>query len=466
MKALVTLVALTTLGPCLVAAQGSIVSRDLGDQRPRIHWVQVASFPDDARAEALAREVEEAGFSPVCIYRAGPNRTVRVGEFTTMMDAQLALNDLQDTGYQELRIRFNSLEEERAASREWAFQPYVCRERPNELFHTVDRPLATLGCHFSNEACAIDEGGHRTDDRLLMRAVQEQIDAESNALNDSALSDSDPARGQAYFQLADLAARRGDLDLARELALPVADGRYAASAQTRWDAMWLMARVYHAKDWRQTAYRAYREIEAICTDPADLARCLYEQAGLLYELSRSEIGRTSEARARCQELLQRCPEAGEEVHELRAKALLLSAETLYREGDNEGCLAGLDSLVQTHGDCPLQVGVALLFRGYALSAMGRLDSRNFDLADQCYADLEQHVLTYDDLFRSGVVQRRAAIARAFNANAARDETAMRVFAEHVIEQWPESLEARDAQQLIDTPAQIMALQQEARAVEP
>lgn len=75
------------------------------------------SFPDDARANDLLREIQAAGFSPVCIYRSGPDRTVRVGEFKTTMDAQLAMNDLGDSGYEGLRIRYNSLAEEQEIGR-------------------------------------------------------------------------------------------------------------------------------------------------------------------------------------------------------------------------------------------------------------------------------------------------------------------------------------------------------------
>lgn len=162
------------------------------------------------------------------------------------------------------------------------------------------------------------------------------------------------------------------------------------------------------------------------------------------------MGEIADCRLRCDELIARCPEATGLVHELRAKAFLMRARTFYREREFDSCLTALDSLIETHSDCLPQLGMALLFRGYALSALGRTDPQNFELADQCYQLLENQILSHEDLYRSGVVQRRAALARAFNANAAGDETAMIEFANRVIELWPDSSEASDARTLLES----------------
>ncbi len=343
----------------------ALLTVTVGAQAPepdRVHWVQVGQFADDARAEALRQEVAAAGHRPVCVYPNLPWRSVRVGEFDTYMDAFLVWEDLHET-YPDARIRYNSVAEELAAGRAWDFTEHSGPVGPHALFALSEQPLDTSGgLRFSNATCAIAEGGIHVPERVSPEAAA-QMEKEGLALTEMAQGDHDLARGLAFLTIADSRARLGEFQAARETALPVADGRHAATPQDRYNAMWLTARTYHALNWRRTAYRAYREIETVCTDPRDRVRCLVEQAGLLMELARSESGRLADCRLLAGRIAQEFAGSEDpEIRELAATAELMAAETWYYDFERERCIEETERLRQRYPDLTRVWAMATLFQ--------------------------------------------------------------------------------------------------------
>lgn len=330
----------------------------------RIHWVQVEEFSsyDQDRAEALRTALVADGHFPVCIYQTPSGPTVRVGEFVIYMDAYLLWEDLRER-FPNARIRYNSLNEERDAGREWDFSPLRAPAGNHEIFALSGHPLGDLeSLHFDHESSAILEGGMRPADRIP--ASPEVIESQALTLAATAALENDPALGLSNLMLAEVWAMQREFQSVRDLALPVADGSIAATSQDRYDAMWLMARLYHARKWRRTAYRAYREIETVATDPQDRARCLLEQCGLLMELAQSGSGRQIDCRLRAAEILEEFGDSDDsEIRHRCATAALMAAETWYRDRQWSRCIEEMNRFLEEFGDIKREWAMAMLFLG-------------------------------------------------------------------------------------------------------
>lgn len=357
----------------------------LADEPDRIYWVQVGSFEQgdaDGPAERAA-DLQAAGYGPVCIYPVEGGLTVRVGEFPVYMDAFLLWEDLKET-YPTARVRYNSLDEETEAGREWMFRALRAPEGPHAIFSLESRPLESAEpLRFESGGAAILTGGWLPGNRERLGGAS--VEAQALVLLNVTEGDTDPLRGEALYLLGDARAGQGELQRAREVLRPVANGRVAASPQSRYQAMWLMARLYHRLDWRRTAYRAFREIESICPDPLDRAQCLLEEAGLLFELAQSGSGRLCEVRTLTGRI---CVEfADQEDPALRkcvAAASQMAAETCFFEGDYARCLRETQRVIDEFPDVRHEWGLALQWHGDALRRLGRtaealpLYQRNLD----------------------------------------------------------------------------------------
>jgi tetratricopeptide (TPR) repeat protein len=369
----------------------------VADEPNRIHWVQVAEFAEEASAEAQAEVVRAMGYSPVCVYPSSSGPTVRVGEFAIHMDAFLAFEDLQEV-FPGARLRYNSLREEREASREWAFQSLSAPPGAHEIFALSARPLSPEGpLRFDNESCALLDGSMRVASRLPVDQRRIEVQAE-NLIDFASQSPDDTDVAEGSMMLADLCARAGEYQRARELALPTADGTLTASPQARYDAMWLMARVYHAMDWRRTAYRAYGEIESVATDALDILRCRAERAGLLLELSESGTGRLVDCRLACSQILRDFADLDDSLaNQLRATAALMRAETFYLENDFERSATELQAVADGSQDVPRVQGMALYYLGYALHRAGRSaeSTETFERLARLHLPLADNFPTFD-----------------------------------------------------------------------
>ncbi len=356
---------LAALSP-LAAAQ---IALGPDDEPTRVHWVQLRLFESLASAEAFAASLRDEGIAPVCVYPSSRGPAVRVGEFAVHMDAELCAENLRDR-FPDAWVRFNSVSEEAQAGRRWDFTPVSAISTTRELFALSGNPMPpSAGVRFINALCAIPEGGVYVpgtlpEDEATLELVAEELIFDSGP--------EDLAAGEGSLQMAGLLARRREFDYARAMALPVASGTILATPQDRWDAMWLLARIYHAKRWRRTAYRAYVEIAAAAADPRDRVRALVEQAGLLFELSESGSGRMADARLRCAEILRaHGGETDPEIRALVATAAQIRAETFYMEDRFEESVAALQEVARVYGDVRRVHAMALFFQAHALHRLNR-----------------------------------------------------------------------------------------------
>jgi hypothetical protein len=439
----------------------------------RIHWVEVDWFNDRDAAESLQAQLLSAGYSPVCVYPRGGipqhlversssetnssglgkapavEHSVRVGEFDIFMDALLLQEDLARLfpDGRVPRVRWNSLDAEEEAGRHWDFQTLQIPDRPCEIFELSRVPLISEdpdSLHFDHSSAAILEGGMITPDRAPPNA--EEFEAQSLALFRMTESNEDPVRGFVLLGLGDLRASQGDLQGAREVLVPVACGEVVASPEERYTAMWLLARVYHAMGWRTTAYRAYREIETVVTDPRDQARCLVEQAGLLMELARSDLGRLFDCRLLASQVLQEFEASEDPIRQRCATAALMGAETWLWERDYPRCVVESLAVAETYADVRREWAVAMMTAGYALKELDRYDEALSTLMEVV------NVSDWDpdrDDFPNFNMQSIAAGEAIEVLDEVGDHTAADNLRHHVIQRWPDSRQARDAQRTLD-----------------
>jgi tetratricopeptide (TPR) repeat protein len=324
--------------------------------------------------EALERaeEFEGMGFDPVCVHPSSEGPTVRIGEFDIYMDAFLLFESLRDVN-PGTRLRYNSLENESSEGREWQFQSLTAPASSRDIFQLVRRPLGDRhSLHFSNPDCPIADGGIWVPSDTPVEQVDEEEIIEAEAALEFA-AESATVTG-ASLVLARSLALNGDLQGVRTIALPVANGTLAASPEVRYEAMWLMARTYHALKWRRTAYRAYKEIESIATHPVDILRCQVERAGLLLELAHSGSGQMADNRLLCSRIVERHSEADlPEARTLVATAALMRAETYQIDNDPEQALVELRHVAEQYADVAKVRAMALYFTGFALCDAGRYE---------------------------------------------------------------------------------------------
>jgi tetratricopeptide (TPR) repeat protein len=335
---------------------------------PRVHWVQVGSFTAADEAEAFAQSVGNQGISPVCLYPSGGQITVRVGEFRTMMDAHLTCEDLEET-FPSATVRYNTLAEEAAEDRTWSFRPVQIPTRPHEIFNLSERPLSPDGLHLDTSLQVILDGGQ----------VSEVTGADAASLESLGLEafrefspDDNEGRAAALMAIAQARAGQRDLAEAREVALPVATGEVECAPQDRLDAMLFMARLYHARNWRRTAYRAYDEIQSVVTEPADVALCMLEKTGLLLELSQSGTGFPADSRVLADELVETYGGHDDPTVRRRcATGMLIGAESHYYDDNFETCVEETRRVRSLYPDLTREWAMATLFLGNSLMLLDR-----------------------------------------------------------------------------------------------
>ncbi|MBN1478403.1 SPOR domain-containing protein [Candidatus Sumerlaeota bacterium] len=338
-----------------------------------IYWVEAGHFTDADLAATLRQDLLSRGYSPVHVVtdELAQWHSVRVGGFPILADAHLLFEDMR-ADYPGARLVDADLLAERLAGREWAFEPVTAPVSPREIFNLSERPLTSdVPLRFDNEAAAIADGGQLLDP--VNPELDSEVEQEAVELTVLAKDADDPARGLAYFVLADVRAGRGELREALDIAMQVATESLAASPQKRYEAMWLVARIHHGIDERMTAYRAYREIEPFINDDRDLARCLVEQQGLLVELvTHHGTGTRLCGRIRGQEILDRFGDSTDpEVRHRCATAASMLAQSHW-EDDPQLCIDLMHEFIEHCGEFRRETSIAYLFIGRCNRGLGNL----------------------------------------------------------------------------------------------
>ncbi|MBN1476914.1 hypothetical protein JXA47_09185 [Candidatus Sumerlaeota bacterium] len=245
----------------------------------------------------------------------------------------------------------------------------------------------------------------------------------------------------ALLVMGDIRASQGELRRARDVLLPVASGAVAASSEARYQAMWLMARVYHALDWRRTAYRAYREIETVCPTLRDLTLCQLEQIGLLMELARSGSGRLVECRLASDIFIEEHSSLASEDSQVRqrcATAALMAAESWFWEGQCERCIEETSRVAVLYEDITREWAVAMTFKGFALARLGRHLEAITVFHEVCDHPWNSETDDFPNYHQQAIAA--SALVRSLEATG-QSEAAVN-WRNTILERWPDSRTAR------------------------
>jgi tetratricopeptide (TPR) repeat protein len=328
---------------------------------PTLYAVQAAAFLNPEEAEVRRRELAALGLTPVWIQSTPTWQKVMVGAFDTYVDALVCKTDLESS--KKAPGAFIQADVSLPAS--------VAKGEPSaafldSIFRLKERPLElTVGRTFSNASCPIKEGGIRP-------ALNGKV-ADSEAANDRTLVSGGANAAQLLERASRRAGQEGGLLVARELLKPVADGSVDASPAERYQAMWLLARVYHAAGWRLPSYRAYRELERDAQED-DLARVRCEAVGLLLEMAQSDKGTFGEVRRVALQTAATMPSSTPDQKKLRAVVELMALETFSFAQDHSSALRETDTFLTRYGsDAALkrEVALVLLWKGQALAGLKR-----------------------------------------------------------------------------------------------
>lgn len=342
----------------------TFVNADIPD---RIYWVEVERFSEQNQADTLVEQLSQEGYSPVCVYPSSQGASVRIGEFSVYMEAFLLFEEMKER-FENATVRYNSTEEEKALGRTWSFTALqVPSSEPScNLFRTKSKQLSARDLRFDNSKAVLGPGA------FISKLTEQQA-----ALVEAEAIDSTQSKGKKALLTAQARAAIDDFDGAREPALKVAQGDLESTPQERYDAMWLLGRVYHRNKWRRTSYRAYTEISSIdevCEE--DQAWAMLEKAGLILELSRSGSGRFKEVQYFVDQMNGRFAEStNPNVQDRLATANLMKLESYGFDKEKAKLVAQMEYMLENFSveRHERELATARLFGAECQRDLGKID---------------------------------------------------------------------------------------------
>ncbi len=280
--------------------------------------IQVGTFADPARAEALAGEAgrEFPGQVKVVPDAATGLHRVCIGYFERGIDARIVRDALRE-------------KDERFEGAFVRSAPEGLIEDPKDFLSFVPR-IFPVPAENSRELGLQSLSGVSTYEDLEAVRLSAPREVYRHAL-ETALPDHtpyDPLLGYIHVNLSILEGREEGFGDALEWAEPVAMGEVAASAENLERAMVRWAWFTHQAGNRPAAYQAWREIEEFAGSEALSSRALVAATGLMMELAESGAGTHEEVRREVEKNLALVPES-EVKH--RAVLELMYSETYSRQ---------------------------------------------------------------------------------------------------------------------------------------
>lgn len=356
--------------PRKIAAFDPAIRDPLSTESMRTYAVQVAAKLDLSTAESERTRFEEFGYSPVWIDTHTVWKRVLIGRFSTYVQALLVKTALKENGHSaDAFIQILPTEEQQAA---------VTNSAPLQSVFALERNpfhADTLSFSFDNDASPIKEGGQRVKSEIRPPADK------SVAADDEAIAarlagpNLDSWSVQVAMDRAKARCMESDgLLQSRALLKPIAEGCAPATPQQRYEAMWQLARVYHAAGWRFAAFRAYSDLTGICQNKADSARAHCERVGLVLEMVESGRGSYADVRQAAAEALAQIPKSPVQCRKMRAVIELMSIEILYYEKQFKVASAEIEKYLAEYGnssECRRETNLMTIWQAQTFREIGR-----------------------------------------------------------------------------------------------
>lgn len=326
--------------------------------------VQIVATRSRAVADAAATSATAAGFGPIQVSQKDNGfYAAFVGRLDLKIDALLLRDHLVEKGFDGAFVQPIGASKATTA----AGEPRTSRK---SLFRLDELPLAYSGpeLQFDAVSCPISAGGIWIGQRQL---ISDELLQEYRAGVKSYPANSEK-RASMALTLAKAEALNGSFEIAAGLVLPIADGSVNATASDRWNAVWLSARIAHARKLREEAYCDYREILPHCVSLADELRCRVEMGGLLMELARSEKGTLAECRSYCEGIVRDFgSNTNGGIHQYVGTAALMAMETVFWEGRYADAISAADAVVRDYADVNRVLTMAMIWKAVAQRKLGR-----------------------------------------------------------------------------------------------
>lgn len=384
----------------------------LSTQPSRTYAVQVVASLDAKSAESERTRFEKLGYEPAWIDGSSVWKRVMIGRFSTYCQALVIKTALRENGHCDDAFIQNVETPERLA-------PVTNAAPVQSVFALERRPfLADLSLSFDNDQAPIKEGGQR----LAMNPTQPML--APSTTDDASLigrlsapdADADCV-DQVLLRAKVRSQQSGGLLPARALLKPIAEGSAAATPRQRHEAMWLLARVYHAAGWRLAAYRAYSDLGEACQSKSDLARALCERVGLVLELAESGKGCYADVRQAAAEALPQISAAPGQCRKMRAVIELMRVESLYYDKQYPVAASEIEKYMAeyaSHPECSREVNLMSVWQAQTFREIGRRLEAKAILAslvdsgiraEDCFPNMNIEVLSALFLGEMGVEDR-------------------------------------------------------------
>jgi hypothetical protein len=322
---------------------------------PSIYRIALIEGGAVTQCQDSKASLDALGYTPLNLEMDGEVGTLSLGEFPYYMDALLVFDDLKERGFNEAKI----VSEDNTSIGQLT---YAMGTIPGE------KKLIALDSPSSVEKVSdLSDPAFKEVEKIIAESDTNEAISQIKFMQANR-SDDDPVKGVMELRVAYLNCRKGDKDTAKEHFKRIANGDVAAPKETQVEAAGRLARIFHSKKDRKSAYECHQMIAELTTPGEPLhSEALKALGGLMMELARSDKGTLKECQVFYQNALEDIP--AEHV-ESRAIIGLMYAESFYYDGDYDRSIQECKAYLED-ATLPLRErATCLLFLGLAYHQQG------------------------------------------------------------------------------------------------